>query len=120
MVDPESVVTEIVTVAQLIIRAASTVKQNKVKCLELADLAQTLSHASLAHANNAATVRVLERLRDAVDEALRLVCSCQSAGMFSGGKKATELESVENRINNCIMYITFIRTGAPTAHVGVP
>ncbi|CAM0952923.1 unnamed protein product [Alopecurus aequalis] len=115
MVDPLSVVGTILTVVQLIGSAASTASQNKHKCLELAERAKNLGEIlpSLAQAAayDPATARVLERLRDAVSEALRLIQSCQSGGIFSGkygSGKGAELDSVDKRINNCIMDLTLI------------
>uniref|UniRef100_A0ACD5YEU7 Uncharacterized protein n=1 Tax=Avena sativa TaxID=4498 RepID=A0ACD5YEU7_AVESA len=112
MVDPLSVVTAILTVAQLIRSAASTASQNKSKCLEVAERANNLAYIlpCFAHTNDAATARVLERLRDAVGEALRLVRSCQGGvgGMFNGSKRAAQLDGVDKQINNCIMDLNLI------------
>ena len=111
--DPLSVVGAILTVVQLINSAASTASQNKVKCLELAERAKNLGEIlpglAQAAASDAAAARVLERLKDAVEQALKLVKSCQSGGLFSGKHgKAAELDGVDKRINNCIMDITLI------------
>jgi hypothetical protein len=115
MVDPLSLVTAILTAVQLIRSAASTASQNKEKCLELAERVKNLGDVlpSFAHAaaNDAATARVLERLKDAVGEALTLIQSCKSAGTFSGkysSRKAGDLDSVDKRINNCIMDLSLI------------
>ncbi|KAK1632617.1 hypothetical protein QYE76_006932 [Lolium multiflorum] len=115
MVDPLGLVTAILTAVQLIRSAASTASQNKEKCLELAERVKNLGEVlpSFAHAaaNDPATARVLERLRDAVGEALTLIQSCKTAGMFSGkysSRKAGDLDSVDKRINNCIMDLNLI------------
>jgi hypothetical protein len=115
MVDPLGLVTAILTAVQLIRSAASTASQNKEKCLELAERVKNLGDVlpSFAHAaaNDAATARVLERLKDAVGEALTLIQSCKSAGTFSGkysSRKAGDLDSVDKRINNCIMDLSLI------------
>jgi hypothetical protein len=128
VVDPLSVVTAILTVVHLIRSAASTASQNKDKCLELAERVKTLGDIlpSFAHPggapNDAATVQVLERLRETVGQALTLIESCKSARMFSGSKKAGELDGVDKRINNCIMDLNLIsqaRTNnAPAAGAG--
>jgi hypothetical protein len=114
-VDPLSVVTAILTVVHLIRKAASTASQNKDKCLELAERVKTLGDIlpSFAHPgggapDDAATAPVLERLRDAVGQALTLIESCKSARMFSGSRKAGELDGVDKRINNCIMDLNLI------------
>jgi len=112
MVDPLSVVTAILTVAQLIRSAASTASQNKSKCLELAERANNLAFIlpCFAHMNDAATARVLVSLHGAVGEALRLVRSCKGGigDMFNGSRRAAQLDGVDKQINNCIMDLNLI------------
>jgi len=114
MVDPVSLVTTILGVVQMIGSAASTASQNKYKCLELAERANNLAHVlpkfKDAAANDMATARVLERLKVALGEALKLILSCQLGGMFSkySRSKAAELDNVDKCINNCIMDLNLI------------
>ncbi|CAM0952922.1 unnamed protein product [Alopecurus aequalis] len=118
--DPLSVVGAILTVVQLIGSAAATASQNKQKCLDLAERAQNLADLlpSLTHGalSDATAARVLERLKDAVSEALKLIEACQSGGVFTkySTTKGAELDSVDKRINNCIMDLTLI--GQARAH----
>ncbi|CAM0947301.1 unnamed protein product [Alopecurus aequalis] len=133
MVDPVSLVGMILTVVQLIAKAASTARQNKSKCLELADRASTLANvlpnSTYAAANDMATASVLHKLKVALDEAFVLIQSCQTGSIwfrvFSRSQKATELQAVNGRINDCITDLKFIRdahthNGAAAAAGSVP
>jgi hypothetical protein len=110
MVDPLSLVGLIIQVVKQIASAAETASQNKHKCLELAkrakNLAAVLPKFEHAAANDSATAGVLERLKDALGEALLLIQSCQHGRLLSAihcSRKATKLDNVDKCINNCIM-----------------
>ncbi|KAM0885010.1 hypothetical protein ACQ4PT_030621 [Festuca glaucescens] len=109
MVDPLSLVGLIIEVVKQIASAAARASQNKHKCSELAQRANNLAAVlpSLAEcANDMATARVLERLKDALGDALRLIQSCRRGGLFSCycfSRKATKLDNVDRCINNCIL-----------------
>jgi hypothetical protein len=135
MIDPVTLVGLIVQVVKQIATAAETASQNKHKCLELAERANNMALAlpKLAErANDMATARVLERLKDALGEALRLIQSCQRRGcLFPGyysSSKATKLDNVDKSINNCIMDLNLnshsshhqAQGGASSVCVGVP
>jgi hypothetical protein len=110
MVDPLSLVGLIIQVVKQIASAAETASQNKHKCLELAkrakNLAAVLPKFEHAAANDSATAGVLERLKDALGEALLLIQSCQHGRLLFAihcSRKATKLDNVDKCINNCIM-----------------
>jgi len=115
MVDPVGVVSLIIQVVQLIRTAAATALQNKEKCLELAERATILGYAlpdyAMAAANNMATVHGLQRLGVALEEAFRVIQSCQQpGGIFSGfsnSGKAAELDNVNAKINNWLLDLSF-------------
>jgi hypothetical protein len=126
MVDPVTLVPVILAAVQLIVSAALKARQNKVDCLELAKRTQTLAHVlpsfECAAAKDRATALVLERLKDVVHEALKLIESCQGRGFLS---KGAQLNSVGQRINNCILELSLIgaartNNGGTAAAVNVP
>jgi hypothetical protein len=122
------VVSMILTVAQKIVMAAETARQNKDKCLELAERAGVISeilradrdatlHAAGGGAPTAApppgpltdTARIrkdpLDRLHAALSEALELVESCHRCWLISilcSGRTATRFQDVDRRITNCL------------------
>ena len=123
MIDPVSLVGMILTMVQLIAKAAETAQQNKKKCRELAQragiLTNVLPNYTYAAANDQHTARVLQTLKEALDEARTLIQSCQTRSMFnifSRSRKAAELDAVNGKINQCINDLNFIRN-APINHV---
>jgi hypothetical protein len=124
MIDPVSLVTMILSVVQRIGDAVSTVYQNKEKCKDLAqrasNLGDALPHFAMGAGNNMATVRGLERLRDTLDEAFKLITYCQQkrilATIFSSDK-ATELDNVDRKITNCLTDINFFSLAARGQHM---
>ncbi|KAI5009367.1 hypothetical protein ZWY2020_011504 [Hordeum vulgare] len=98
---------------QLIAKEAETARQNKKKCLDLAERARTLANVLPSYEYPAVkdedTERVLRRLKEALDETLTLIQSCQTVSICSRNRKAAELDGVNGKINDCIRDLNFIR-----------
>ncbi|KAE8810449.1 hypothetical protein D1007_12653 [Hordeum vulgare] len=113
MIDPLSLVGLILTMVQLIAKEAETARQNKKKCLDLAERARTLANVLPSYEYPAVkdedTERVLRRLKEALDETLTLIQSCQTVSICSRNRKAAELDGVNGKINDCIRDLNFIR-----------
>lgn len=113
MIDPLSLVGLILTMVQLIAKEAETARQNKKKCLDLAERARTLANVLPSYGYPAVkdedTERVLRRLKEALDETLTLIQSCQTVSICSRNRKAAELDGVNGKINDCIRDLNFIR-----------
>ena len=121
MIAPVSLVGMILTMVQLIAKAAETARQNKKKCWELAQRACTLAHVlpdyKYPAANDQEPETVMRRLKETLDEALTLIQSCQTATVFSRSRKAAELDGVIRMIGACITDLNFIGQ-VRTYHIG--
>ncbi|KAM0870540.1 hypothetical protein ACQ4PT_039940 [Festuca glaucescens] len=116
MVDPVSLVSTILPIVQLIGSAALTARQNKDKCMELAQRACNIGYGlpdyARAAGNNMATVHGLESLRDALDEAFTLIKSCQESCILSAifsSWKAADLDKVDSKITKRLLELNFFR-----------
>jgi len=120
-IDPLSLFGTILAVVQLIGMAAKKMwdnkSQGKHKCLELAgrakDLAVVLHEVPHAAVSDTATAGVQQRLKDALDEAFRLINYCQKGkgGVLSAKyccRKVTELDNVDKTISKCILDLMYI------------
>lgn len=117
------VVSAITNVVQEIVKAAVTARNNKKRCLDLADRAQAIvdlihnpddsSTASTTSSGSGRTMIMrepfLNRLKAVLDEALKLVESQQPGGFVDGGKKlitstwtADKFVTVDAKITACV------------------
>lgn len=106
----------IVKVVQEIVKAAETARQNRRRCLDLADRARTVGDI-LREDRGSTTSRIaggvsraaLERLKAALDNALELVESQRrSVGLgipklITSGRTAARFQDVETRITACVV-----------------
>jgi hypothetical protein len=106
----------IVKVVQEIVKAAETARQNRKRCLDLADRARTVGDI-LREDRGSTTSRIaggvsraaLERLKAALDDALELVESQRrSAGLgipklITSGRTAARFQDVETRLTACVV-----------------
>jgi hypothetical protein len=108
----------IVKVVQEIVKAAETARQNRKRCLDLADRARTVGDilredrdsATSSIAGGGAMMRKppLERLKAALDDALELVESQRRSGLgipklITSGRTAAKFQDVETRITACVV-----------------
>jgi hypothetical protein len=108
----------IVKVVQEIVKAAETARQNRKRCLDLADRARTVGDilredrdsatSSIAGGGTMMRKPPLERLKAALDDALELVESQRRSGLgipklITSGRTAAKFQDVETRITACVV-----------------
>ncbi|BAT15166.1 uncharacterized protein [Oryza sativa Japonica Group] len=113
-----SIVGAVPKVASAIAKAVKTARRNKTRCRELAQRVKEVDdilreYKKVAMGDAAATTRkILGRLKDALDDALKLVESCGRSrdGLLfrlhrfvASDGLAAKLDDVNSRINNCLI-----------------
>ncbi|KAM0845856.1 hypothetical protein ACQ4PT_056090 [Festuca glaucescens] len=100
----------IVKVVYEIVKVAETARQNRKRCLDLADRARTVGDilredrdSTTSRTAGAMRKPALERLKAALDDALELVESQRRFGLGIPGRTAAKFQDVETRITACVV-----------------
>ncbi|KAJ1255260.1 hypothetical protein BS78_05G167900 [Paspalum vaginatum] len=112
--EPMSIVGGILKLLKAIAKAEKEARQNRTRCRELARRAEVVASVlrdSKASARGDAPPtrrRILGRLKDALDDALKLVESCQRRdGLFyrlvNSRAKAAKFNDIDKRITSCLV-----------------